>query len=793
MAFNHKKHKIFDDDESEDIKAPRVNRKFAISVISIFMSILILPTLVWGVLMVVSPSLVEELTFDTGENRNMAKFPDKFNPDTITSDIENWYNDNLPFRSVLYTTQTDLKNSIERPYKEVIFPKLLQLLHPENNDSNDLEAPIDTGRIDETETETLPSFMEGNDETETLPIFIEDDTETETLPIFIDDETETLPIFVEDETETETLPIFVEDETEEDTLPEIDDGYENDDQKNCSHSYLAQVVTKEPTCREYGLGESVCELCNHVKTEYISKLSHDFKVETVAPTCTEFGYDLHTCSACGYEKKSNAVQKLAHDYNINTVAPTCEDYGYDLCTCKVCGYEKQTNPQPKSHSYVVETIAPTCSSFGYDLSTCKLCGYEKQSNAVQKLAHDFKVETIAPTCEDYGYDLNTCKACGYEKQSNAVQKLSHDWQLDREIVATCKNDGEQFYKCSRCKIDAPETVKIAKGHRGPATSTVVEASKLEYGYTLNKCDTCGTLYRANITNRLPDNSYYPLSMFGDKVIDGRGDWLFYGVEGSINYYQATNILTDAQMEDYTAILRELQELCDERGVELRIMIMPNKEQMYSEFMPVLDIKSEYKRVDRLVDYITANSDVEVVYPKQELLDAKPYYRVYYKYDTHWNSAGAFIGTQALYKSLGMEYTTLSCVPYTTALHTGGDLKGMGVDAELCKDDVTYSINYKPEITVKQDPTNSGDNKKATSTSQNDKNFVMLADSFRASMAQFVQKDFANTTLYHRNDFAKVTQEVLDADVLVIAAVERYDSGIFTTARQIIDLYKNNPK
>ena len=40
------------------------------------------------------------------------------------------------------------------------------------------------------------------------------------------------------------------------------------------------------------------------------------------------------------------------------------------------------------------------------------------------------------------------------------------------------------------------------------------------------------------------------------------------------------------------------------------------------FTPNLLIEDYNKRIDRLVEYIRANSNVGVVYPKQELLNAK---------------------------------------------------------------------------------------------------------------------------------------------------------------------------
>ena len=75
--------------------------------------------------------------------------------------------------------------------------------------------------------------------------------------------------------------------------------------------------------------------------------------------------------------------------------------------------------------------------------------------------------------------------------------------------------------------------------------------------------------------------------------------------------------------------------------------------MYAEHMPSVVVENTYKRTEAFVDYIKENTNITIVFPQDELKAAKPYWRVYYKYDTHWNKAGAFIGTQALYKELGI--------------------------------------------------------------------------------------------------------------------------------------------
>ena len=59
------------------------------------------------------------------------------------------------------------------------------------------------------------------------------------------------------------------------------------------------------------------------------------------------------------------------------------------------------------------------------------------------------------------------------------------------------------------------------------------------------------------------------------------------------------------------------------------------------------MKDDYTCVDRLVDYLKENTDIRIVYPKQELLKVKeenPDILLYRKLDTHWNNVGGYIGS-----------------------------------------------------------------------------------------------------------------------------------------------------
>ena len=47
------------------------------------------------------------------------------------------------------------------------------------------------------------------------------------------------------------------------------------------------------------------------------------------------------------------------------------------------------------------------------------------------------------------------------------------------------------------------------------------------------------------------------------------------------------------------------------------------------------------------EYVNENSDIVYVYPLEELEAGKKMMPMYFKYDTHWNMAGAFVGVVLL--------------------------------------------------------------------------------------------------------------------------------------------------
>ncbi len=287
---------------------------------------------------------------------------------------------------------------------------------------------------------------------------------------------------------------------------------------------------------------------------------------------------------------------------------------------------------------------------------------------------------------------------------------------------------------------------------------------------------------------------------GNNVLLGRQNWLFFAGDDSISSYRGTNLLEQEQMASYLDLMVQLQELCDEKGIQLQFLILPNKEQVYPEYMPSYVIENSYKRVDRFVDYVREHSDINILYPLEELLQAKTQWQVYHQYDTHWNQAGAYVGTQALYRALGLPATDLQelevarCEPGTSDLLILG-----GLDAAQYPAEQDYAITYKSEITLSEVQ---GDKQpesiySARSDCGNDLRFVMVGDSFRCFMIDYLAKDFSRSVITYREtsdnrtDYPQeVIESIQNADILVMEAVERYDSKLFPAIAQVIEILRN---
>lgn len=301
---------------------------------------------------------------------------------------------------------------------------------------------------------------------------------------------------------------------------------------------------------------------------------------------------------------------------------------------------------------------------------------------------------------------------------------------------------------------------------------------------------------ANSSDKLP---YFPAREMNGTIF-GRDDWMFCNYDNSIAYYCGSNLMSEQQMKDKLDLMQKLQNICDSRGVQLQFMIAPNKEQVYSEYMPTYTIENSYKRVPEFIDYVKRNSSVKIIYPIDELCAAKSTMSTYYKYDTHWNHYGSFIATQALYKEMGLDYVSPDSVNYSEESCIWGLVITAGLSWKDYERDYDHIPDYKPEIelfntdgVIDHIHTEKSAVYRTSSTAQNNSNFVMVGDSFRLYMMPYLERDFSHVSIAHRDNIHDIEDDIRQADILVVECVERLDDSLNGTILQLIDILENNGK
>ena len=278
---------------------------------------------------------------------------------------------------------------------------------------------------------------------------------------------------------------------------------------------------------------------------------------------------------------------------------------------------------------------------------------------------------------------------------------------------------------------------------------------------------------------------------GTPVIAGKEKWLFYNGrsnvgESSLPDYMGSNLYKELELEELAGGYQQLADQYAAQGIRFILFIPPNKEQIYPELMPdQLGPITDYSRTDQLVDYFREHTDIEVIYAKDALMEAKEEgYRVYQKYDSHWNYLGSFVGAQLLRQAILGDHETLS--EHEIGQMYAADGSGVPEDRDLAimlnlGTDYVELENLVVKDYREDRPFNLGAwkneegvdyiNYKSFYTG-NDIRMLMLRDSFSYKMEPYMARDYSDIMFLSDTKYAR--QYVIDTppDIVVFEIVER---------------------
>lgn len=131
-----------------------------------------------------------------------------------------------------------------------------------------------------------------------------------------------------------------------------------------------------------------------------------------------------------------------------------------------------------------------------------------------------------------------------------------------------------------------------------------------------------------------------------QIIIGKNGWLYYP-PGHNNMLADRNLdpFSSAELDVWQSVLERRRQWCADHGMKFIVVIPPDKQSIYREFMPdSFSRLGPESRLDQLIGRLhETHSKVDLIDLRSTLLAAKKLQTIpiYFKTDTHWNDYGAW--------------------------------------------------------------------------------------------------------------------------------------------------------
>lgn len=267
------------------------------------------------------------------------------------------------------------------------------------------------------------------------------------------------------------------------------------------------------------------------------------------------------------------------------------------------------------------------------------------------------------------------------------------------------------------------------------------------------------------------------------VIIGKDEWLFYAntADGNpIACYRGENLYSDEELLNIANNLIRTRDYLENRGIEFVLFIAPNKERIYADMMPdYYGEPAENYAALQVVNYLRENTDIRVVYPYNELMETKnsnPSLLLYHKADTHWNQAGAYIGSRALLKELGIELPDIDSdqIAITETDNTLCDLADMiNLRENFIGNENDYIISGYDDHNVENEKWDPSAELVYHCENADSRTLFIYRDTYAKAMSWYLGSQFNESYMIHKNVYSSTMLDEQNPDIFVYETVERY--------------------
>ncbi|SRR6266542_3181403 len=296
------------------------------------------------------------------------------------------------------------------------------------------------------------------------------------------------------------------------------------------------------------------------------------------------------------------------------------------------------------------------------------------------------------------------------------------------------------------------------------------------------------LWRMELVKEFSDFRFW----VGDRIFNngmvGKDGWLFYSGDFSVNDYQKTAPVAVNRLKELAKILNLLDERTSQYGGTLLVVIPPDKNTIYPQYMPdQLPVIGQTSRLDQLMEYLRKNTKIDVLDLRPVLADVSRSSQIYYKADAHWNCLGAYYASHEIISEISKlhpEIQTHSLADFQigSTLDTSLDIStamGLGLREEtvtltpkFTTGSITHAL-YKENELIQV----------AVNSQAGLPNAIILHDSFyNECLDQFLEPQFDKTISTHYatallSDYLKLI-DTEKPNIVIIEFAERHIEYFF---------------
>jgi hypothetical protein len=272
-----------------------------------------------------------------------------------------------------------------------------------------------------------------------------------------------------------------------------------------------------------------------------------------------------------------------------------------------------------------------------------------------------------------------------------------------------------------------------------------------------------------------------------QVCIGKNGWLFYTHEPVGSDYDTTRLFRPDELLRWQRMLEARRDWLAARGVPYLFVVAPDKQSIYPEALnrPMRRRVEGESRLDQLVAYLAAHSDVRVLDLREPLRRGKSWERLYAVTDSHWNDCGAYLAYRRLVEALTPWFPQMRPLPLEAFEEVpvkshGGDLAQMLGVAEQVPE---VHLNLRPRQARKADSVEPGFRQPLPPLMQpllmvqadpRLPRAVMFRDSFAGALVPFLSEHFQRICYewqeLYEFDTALIERE--HPDVVIQEVVER---------------------